>query len=421
MGRVAWRLVPLLFIFYIASYIDRVNVGAASLTMKRDLGLSDSVYGFGAGLFFVSYFLCEVPSNLILQRVGARRWIARIMITWGVISMAMALVQGEFSFYVLRFLLGIAEAGFFPGVILYLSYWFPVARRAQMVARFMTAIAIANIVGAPLASWILQLDQVGGWPGWTWLFVIEGLPSIVLGVVVLLLLVDRPRDARFLSLAERTWLEEELERDRLAVAATGRHQLRAAFSDYRVWWLSLLHFAIVFASYGLSLWLAPLIRESGQVTDTQAILLSGIPYILAAVTMLATGWSSDRSEERRWHTAVPLLVAGVGFLAAVISDGRPALLVISLSLAAAGICSALPPFWALPAGFLTGSAAAGGFAVINSLGNLGGFAGSYVMGHFKSVNSFATPLSLLACSLACGAVLAVLFPRIARRGPRAPA
>jgi len=164
MGRVAWRLVPLLFICYIASYIDRVNVGAASLTMKRDLGLSDSVYGFGAGLFFVSYFLCEVPSNLILQRVGARRWIARIMITWGVISMAMALVQGEFSFYVLRFLLGIAEAGFFPGVILYLSYWFPVARRAQMVARFMTAIAIANIVGAPLASWILQLDQVGGWP-----------------------------------------------------------------------------------------------------------------------------------------------------------------------------------------------------------------------------------------------------------------
>jgi sugar phosphate permease len=412
-SKVAWRLLPFLFICYIAAFIDRVNVNHASMSMKRDLGLSDDVYGFGAGIFFVSYFLFEVPSNLIMQRVGPRRWIARIMITWGLISMAMAFAQGPTSFYVLRFLLGVAEAGFFPGMILYLSYWFPVRRRAQVIARFMTAIAVSNVIGAPLSYSIMGMDGAAGLPGWKWLFLIEGVPSLVLGGMVLAWLVDRPAEARFLAPGEAAWLERELEADRSRVAAAGRHDLRAAFTEPRVWWLAAIYFCNAFANYGLGLWLAPLIKGSGTFTERQAILLCGIPYAVAAVAMVVNGWSSDRFGERRWHVALPHVVAGCGMLGAVLGEGSPALVIAGLATAAAGICSALGPFWTLPAGFLTGAAAAGGIAVINSLGNLGGFAGSYAMGALKTTDSahaFRVPLSVAAASLLLGAVLTAFFP-----------
>jgi ACS family tartrate transporter-like MFS transporter len=417
-SKVAWRLVPFLFICYIAAYLDRVNLSHASLTMQVDLGLDATVYGIGAGVFFFSYFLFEVPSNLILQRLGARRWIARIMVTWGVISMAMAFVQGPLSFYVLRFLLGAAEAGFFPGIILYLSYWFPARRRAQMVARFMVAIAVSNVIGAPISSAILGLDHVAGVAGWKWLFLIEGLPSIALGFVVFTYLVDRPREARFLTAGERAWLEGELEADRVRISATGRHDLCAAFSDFRVWWLSAIHFFLVFASYGFNLWLAPVVKSSGAYTNQQAILLSGVPYAVAGVAMLVAGWNSDRLGERRWHVAVPMLAAAIGFLTAVWAAGSPLLVLAGLSLGAAGICSALPTFWALPAEFLTGAAAAGGFAMVNALGNLGGFAGPYAMGYLKTdkgFSDFGDSLCALACSLVIGAFLAMTFPA-AKRG-----
>jgi len=413
-SKVAWRLVPFLFICYIAAYLDRVNLSNASLTMQVDLGLDATVYGAGAGVFFLSYFLFEVPSNLILQRLGARRWIARIMVSWGVISMAMAFVQGPLSFYALRFLLGAAEAGFFPGIILYLSYWFPLRRRAHMVARFMVAIAVSNVIGAPISSAILGLDQVAGLAGWKWLFLLEGLPSVALGFVVFTFLVDRPREARFLTASERSWLEAELEADRVRISATGRHHLGAAFSDLRVWWLSAIHFFLVFASYGFNLWLAPVVKASGAYTDAQAILLSGVPYAVAVVTMLVAGWNSDRLGERRWHIAVAMLVAASGFITAVCAAGSPLLVLAGLSLGAAGICSALPIFWALPAEFLTGAAAAGGFAMVNALGNLGGFAGPYAVGYLKSPQGFANSLTALACSLVIGAFLAVLFPAARR-------
>ncbi len=415
-SKVAWRLVPFLFVCYIAAYLDRVNLNHANLTFQKDLGLSDTVYGIGAGVFFLSYFIFEIPSNLILQRLGARRWIARIMVTWGVISMAMALVQGPISFYCLRFLLGAAEAGFFPGIILYLSYWFPLRRRAHMVARFMVAIAVANVIGAPISAQILGgMDQVAGLAGWRWLFLVEGLPSIALGVVVFTYLVDRPREARFLAASESAWLEAELERDRARVATTGRHDLRAVFSDLRVWWLSAIHFFLVFASYGFNLWLTPVIKSSGAYTNQQAILLSGVPYSFAIVAMLVVGWNSDRLGERRWHIAVAMLVGAIGFLFAVCAAGSPLLVLVGLSLGAAGICCALPTFWALPAEFLTGAAAAGGFAMVNALGNLAGFAGPYAVGYLRTSGGFADSLTSLACSLAIGAILTVTFPA-ARRG-----
>jgi sugar phosphate permease len=426
MRKVTYRLIPFLFLLYVVNILDRVNVGFARLHMLDDLGMSEEVYALGAGLFYVGYFLFEVPSNLVLSRVGARRWIARILISWGVISCAMTLVRGAWSFYALRLLLGCAEAGFFPGIILYLSYWFPLRRRTHMVARFMVAIAVANVIGAPISSAILDgLDQLAGLAGWKWVFLVEGLPSIALGVAVFAYLVDRPRDARFLTERESGWLEGELEADRTRIATTGRHDLGAAFSDIRVWWLSAIHFFLVFASYGLNYWLPQVVKSSGDYTNQQAILLSAVPYAVAGVAMLLAGWNSDRLAERRWHIVVLMLIATSGFLIAVSAAGSPLLVLVGLSLGAAGIYSAFPIFWGLPAEFLTGAAAAGGFAMVNALGNLGGFAGPYAMGLLKSppgsaASPFAHSLSALACSLVIGALLTVAFPAAKRATAAAP-
>src|SRR5215208_6242632 len=336
------RLIPFLFVLYIVSFLDRVNVSFAALQMNEDLGLSDAVYGLGAGIFFIGYFVFEVPSNLILERVGARVWIARIMITWGIISTAMFLVTGPVSFYLLRFLLGVAEAGFFPGIILYLTYWFPARERAKAVALFMTAVAIAGVIGGPLSGALLSLDEVVfGLSGWQFLFIAEGFPAILLGLAVLALLPDRPSEARWLTDEERRWLEDSLSREEQLKTTHGTHTLRQAFVDGRLWLLCGVYFGTVTSLYGISFWLPTIIEEFSNLNEFLVGLLSAFPYLAAAIGMVV------------------------------------------LALAAMGTYSCLGTFWTLPATFLGSTAAAAGIALINSVGNLEVSWGPYVVGYIR--------------------------------------
>ena len=364
LGRVRRRLLPLMFVLYVISYLDRVNVGFAALSMNEDLGFSAAAYGVGAGIFFLSYFLFEIPSNLVLQRVGARRWIARIMISWGLVSAAMMAVRGIHSFYALRFLLGAAEAGFFPGMILYLTYWFPAEERATAVAQFMTATAIAGVIGGPVSGALLQMHGVLGLAGWQWLFLLEGLPAVVLGVVVLRWLPDGPADARWLSDEERAWIRARLDAEHARIGPRAHARLRDAFASGRVWMLALLYFAIVVAFYGVGFWLPQILKASGHLGTFTIGLLSAVPYAAAAVAMVVVGAHSDRTGERRWHIAGPALVGAVG-LAASAAAPSTATALAALSVAALGIWSALGPFWTWPPEFLRGPAAAAGIALIN--------------------------------------------------------
>jgi ACS family tartrate transporter-like MFS transporter len=413
-AKVTRRLIPFLFLLYIVAFLDRVNVGFAALQMKSDLGFGDAVYGFGAGIFFIGYFLFEVPSNLILERVGPRFWIARIMFTWGLISCAMMFVEGEAGFYALRFLLGVAEAGFFPGMVLYLTYWFPAAERARAVALFMTATAMAGVIGGPISGALLEMDGLGGLEGWQWLFLLEGLPAVGLAFVVLAFLTDRPEEAHWLLPEERSWLIARLAEERATVErAHGRTALRHALADARVWSLGLLYFALVLSIYAVSLWLPQIVAGLAQMSDFEVGVVSAIPYVVASIGMVVVGAHSDRSGERRWHIALPALVGAVGFAASAGFE-HPVLALASLSLAALGIWSALGPFWTLPTAFLSGTAAAGGIAFVNSIGNLGGFAGPWALGLLKeATGSFAPGLLLLALSLVVVAALALRLPRAA--------
>lgn len=406
LARAAWRLIPFLFILYIVSFLDRVNVGFAKLQMGQALGLSDSAFGLGAAVFFLGYAAFEIPSNLLLERVGARRWIARIMITWGLAAAAMAGVTGPVSFSALRFLLGVFEAGFFPGVILYLSYWFPQRERARAVALFMTATAVSNIIGNPLSGQIMaRCDGVWGHAGWQWVFVLEGLPAVALAFVVLAYLPDRPSRARWLTAEEAAWLEAEV----AASEPAGRsHHLGAALRNPRVWYLSLLYMTITMSLYGLSLWLPSVVeaRGGGALSKPAIGLLVGLTYVSAAVAMVVAGQHSDRTGERRWHVSVPLLLGGV---ALALSGAAPSLgpTLLLLCLAAIGIWSAFGPFWALPTSFLGGTAAAGGIALINSVGNLGGFLGSYVTGWLKThTGGYGGGLAVMGGVLVLGGLLA---------------
>lgn len=391
-SRVAWRIIPFLFILYIAAFLDRANIGYARTALKADLNLGDAAYGFGAGLFFIGYFLFEVPSNLILQRVGARVWIARIMLSWGVVSCSFMFIQGEKSFYFLRFLLGVTEAGFFPGMILYLTYWFPVRLRARMVARFMAAIPVSYIIGAPLSGWILRgMDEVYGMQGWQWMFLLEGIPTLILGVMVLFWLTDQPAKATWLTDAEKQWMEADLEMDRARIADGGRKDIAGAFLDWRVWYLVLLYLTNVVANYGLGLWMPSVIEDSNPALQAQdktaaaqwAANLTAIPWIVTFFVMITNGWHSDKTNERKWHIAIPHVIAASGMIGALFFLDNTVMLILCLCVAAAGINSILGVFWALPASFLTGAAAAGGIAMINSLGNLGGFLGPFTMGQLK--------------------------------------
>lgn len=413
------RLIPFLFLLYVVAYLDRVNIGFAGVDMNRDLGFSATVFGLGSGVFFVSYTLLEVPSNVILARVGARRWIGRIMLSWGVVSIAMAAVHDASTFYVLRFLLGAAEAGFFPGIIFYLTQWFPMRERAHAVALFMTGTAIAGVVGGPISSALLLLDGVAGLHGWQWLFVVEGVPAVLLAPVVWRRLDERPEDAHWLSPAERTWLIETLAAEaRPTPGAT--HHLRGALTSPRLWLLACVYFCLVLAFYGVSFWLPQIVQSLGTYPSWMVALIASVPYVVAAVGMVVVGAHSDRTGERRWHVAGPALVGALGFLAAAAAPRAVVPALAALSVAALGIWGALGPFWALPTAFLRGSAAAGGVALVNAVGNIGGFVGPTVVGYARdATGSFAAGLWVLAAGLVVGAGLTLALPPVPEARPDA--
>jgi len=406
MRAVSVRLIPFLFLLYVVSFLDRVNVGFAALEMNRDLGLDPAVYGFGAGIFFVSYAVAEVPSNLILARVGARLWIARIMITWGLIAAAMMFVRGPISFYLLRFLLGVAEAGFFPGIIYYLSEWFPAAARARAVARFAVAIPVSGIVGGPLSGALLGLNGAFGLAGWQWLFLLEGVPAVVLGFVVLRYLTDRPEHATWLSDAQRGWLVRRLESERAGRTVAHGSEVRRALANPIVWQLGLVGFlCISFGQYALGLWLPQIVRGFSGLDNLQVGIVSAIPNLVAAVCMIVVATNSDRTGERSLHIVAMATMAAAGFVGCALSRS-PVVSVIALCFAAAGLVSSHGPFWPLPSKFLTGPAAAGGIALINSIANLSGFVGPYAIGLLnRASGDFRTGFVLLAAVPLLGAAL----------------
>ncbi len=391
--RVALRLLPFLMLCYSCAYLDRVNVGFAKLGMAQELGLSEAVYGAGAGIFFIGYFLFEVPSNAILHRVGARTWIARIMISWAVISAACATVQGPTSFYVLRFLLGAAEAGFFPGVILYLTYWFPAARRGQIIALFMVAIPVSGLFGAPLSGAIMEaFEGVAGHSGWRWMLVLEALPALVLGLAVPFVLSSRPAQARWLSDAEKTSLTANLVAD-LPTSGGGsdesERRIREVLADPAVLRFALIYFCFVMGQYGVTFWLPTLIRAAGAQSTWLVGAYSAVPYAVAVVAMILTGRYSDRSGQRRLPVAACSLAGAVGLVVTSFAGANLGLALAGLSLAAAGMLTTAPIFWTLPTAVLRGSAAAVGIAAINSLGNLGGFVSPLLVGRLNDVTGYS--------------------------------
>jgi len=411
--KVARRLLPFLFVLYVVNILDRTNVGLARLQMLADLGMEEWQYALGAGLFYVGYFLFEVPSNIILARIGARRWIARIMVTWGFVTCAMMAVQGPALFYLLRILLGLAEAGFFPGIILYLTFWFPARDRARAVAFFMAASPITGMLGGPLGGAILQfMDEAGGLRGWQWLFILEGIPAVVLGIIVLRILPDGPADATWLTAAEKDALIDRLRNEDQQSAAAHRVTFSQAFTDGRVWLLVVLYFTIATGSNAFGFYLPELIRTRfTDVTEFEIGLLAAVPNAVAIPLMILNGHRSDRTGERRWHVAGPALLASLGWLLCASVDS-PWLSLGALTLIQVGIMSMIPTFWSLPTALLSGLAAAGGIALVNSVGNLGGFLGPNVLGQSKELTGgFVAGLLALAGVMATGAGLALLVGR----------
>ncbi len=401
------RLVPFLFLLYIVAYLDRINVGFAALQMQGQLHLSDEVYGLGAGLFFAGYFVFQLPSNLLLERVGARRWLAGLMVAWGAISSSMIFVRSPHSFYALRFLLGVAEAGFFPGVILYLKNWFPADARARTVAWFMTAAPLSGVVGGPISGALLGLRHAG-LAGWQWMFLMEGIPAMALGALTVCFLTDRPQDARWLSQEQRSWLLATLRREYEETSAVTRTNFWAAFTHPYIWLLVLVYFGLDTVSYGVSLWLPNLIRSLSGVSDFVIGLLSAIPYVAAAVSMVLIGAHSDRSGERRWHTALPAFAGAAGLLLAAQSTSVVPM-IAGITVAVLGVFSMMGPFWAMPTSLLTGTAAAAAIALINSIGNLGGFFGPYIIGLVRThTGSFKDGLLAIGGTLAVGGAIALL-------------
>jgi ACS family tartrate transporter-like MFS transporter len=420
--KIIWRLIPYLFLLYILAYLDRVNVGFAALQMKHDLRLSNTVYGTGAGIFFLGSALFDLPSNLMLVKIGPRRWIARIMISWGIIATGMMFVRGPISFYVLRFLLGVCEAGFFPGMILYLTYWFPSRQRAGAIAKFMTATSIAGVVGAPMSGWLLNFEGLLHLHGWQWLFLAEGIPSFLMGFSVLFLLKDKPDDAGWLSTDEKLWLDAELERDRQAGGAADKHRLMDAFKAPIIWLLSAICFIDQVGVYTVNLWM-PLILTSflhggGAAATTlspadasRISTYSTIPYIAAAIFTVAIGYSSDRSGERRGHIAGCMILSAIGFGWAGATHSLAAAL-IAFTLAAVGYWSIMGPFWTLPTSMLGGRAAAGGVAIIMMISGAGGFVGPYLTGRLRDLtHSFSGGLYTIAALTLVAAAMCWLLPK----------
>ncbi|UYM55937.1 MFS transporter [Leclercia adecarboxylata] len=395
MRKITLRIVPFIMLLYFIAFLDRVNIGFAALTMNPDLGFSPAVFGFGAGIFFLGYFLFEVPSNLILHKVGARIWIARVMITWGLVSGAMAFVQGTTSFYTLRFLLGVSEAGFFPGIILYLSYWFPAQKRAQVTAIFMAAAPISTALGSPISAALLDMHGMMGFAGWQWMFVLEAVPAVILGVVVLFWLTDRPEKAKWLSEEERGWLIATLQREQAAKQATAQHSVWKGLLDKRVLALSLVYFGTSAGLYTLGIWSPQIIKTLG-VSSMTVGLLNAIPAVLAVAAMVLWARHSDRTGERSWHVIAACIVAAAGLFMAG-STASIVGVILALTIVNCGISASKPPLWSMPTLFLSGSAAAAGIATINSLGNLGGFVGPFMIGLIKQqTGSYAWGLWFVA-------------------------
>jgi MFS transporter, ACS family, tartrate transporter len=418
-AKISWRLIPYMFLLYIVAYLDRVNVGFAAMDMQRDLHFSNTVYGTGAGIFFLGSALFDLPSNLILLRVGPRVWIARIMISWGVISTCMMFMHSKESFYVLRFLLGVSEAGFFPGMIIYLTYWFPTHERARAVARFMTATSLAGVVGGPLSGYLLRLDGRSGLAGWQWLFLSEGIPTILLGISVLFLLKDHLEQADWMRPEEKVWLAGELQRDRERYGAASHHNLGDAFRLPALWVLAGVYFVSQVGVYIVNLWM-PLIlssfSRSGSRADASLIArYATVPYLAAAVMTVVVGWSSDKRNERRWHIAGCLAVSAVGFAWAGVAHSLVVAL-CAMTLAAVGVWSMMGPFWTLTTGMLGGTAAAGAVAILQIVGGMGGFSGPYMTGRLRdATHSFAGGLYGIA-GLALGAAMLALAVRRPKAG-----
>jgi len=413
------RLIPFLCLCYAVNFLDRVNVGFAALAMNEDLGFTPSMFGAGAGIFFVGYILFEIPSNLALQRFGARIWIARIMISWGLIAAAMALVNSETSFYAMRFLLGVAEAGFFPGIILYLTYWFPARERARIVSLFMAAVPLATVVGGPVSGALLELHGLGGLKGWQWLFIVEGLPAVLLGVIALKFLTDRPEDADWLTKSERKALASTLAAEAKATRKIGYAGLGQALTRPRVLVLGILYFCLVVGLYGIGFWMPQVIQTFG-LAPLKIGFLTAIPYFFAAIAMVMWGAHSDRTGERIWHVALPLLLAGAAFAWSAYT-GPLSLTMVALTFATLGIYAAIGTFWSLPTAILTGTGAAAGLALVNSMGNLGGLAGPSIVGVIKqATGSFTAALLFLAGALLLAALIALLFGYATRRAQMSP-
>lgn len=404
------RFAPFLCLCFFAAYLDRVNVGIAKLQMAGALGLSDTVYGLGAGLFFVGYILFEVPSNLLLEKIGARFWIARIMVTWGILSGLTMFVTTPTQFYLVRFLLGVAEAGFLPGALLYLTYWFPDARRGRIIALFMVGLPMSSLLGAPLSGWILSyFNGVHGLHGWQWLFLLEAIPSVVLGILVYVFLPKNYADARFLTAEEMKRLQHDIGGDRKEQKG---HQLGQAFRDPKVWAVGYLDLCILLCFYSIAFWMPTMLREAGVASTVEIGILMAIPNGLAVIAVLVTGMSSDKFRERRWHVAVPLLCSTVGLIGSAFFSGSPIAIVVLLSMANAGAAAAMPVVWALPSTFLRGTAAAAGIAFACSIANLGGFASTYLLGWLKDLtHSMSAGVIAFGVCVFFGGLLALVMPK----------
>ena len=420
--KVTRRLIPFLFLCYIFAYIDRVNVGFAKLQMQQDLGITDAVYGASAGIFFIGYFFFEVPCNIALQKIGAKYWLGPIMIVWGIVSASTMYVKTPGQFYAVRFLLGIVESGFFPGVILYLTFWYTRKHRAKMVAAFMTATPLAGVIGGPISGWLLKnLASTGGLRGWQWLYLVEALPSIAAGLLTMFLLSDGPQNARWLTDAERGLLVKRLEEeDQFKKSAGHGHLLaRDVFRSKRVWLMCFIYFGFVMGNYGISFWLPQIVKDTLTADPWQIGLLTAIPWAVAAVTMVVVGHHSDMTGERRWHIGIAGIVCALGFGLSAIPGISGVMGLIVLTLGMAGMTSAYSTFWSLPTALLSGGAASAGIAWINSVGNLAGYVSPYLIGKVRDVFHSMTP-ALLAISFCCfvSALLTIFFFNPKRTNPR---
>ena len=410
--RITRRLMPFLFLLYIVAFLDRTNVSFAGLEMTRELGFSNEVFGFGAGIFFLGYVVLEIPGTLLVELWSARKWISRIMISWGLIAALTGLVHSAAEFYWARFLLGVAEAGFFPGVVVYLTHWYRYEDRGKAIASFMSAIPLSQVVGAPISGYLMNVHWFG-WSGWRWLLILEGLPAIILGVVTLFYLTDWPREARWLSEPEREWITKELDRERRAKDAVRKVSVWEAFRNRDVILLTLVYFFSANVNYGFTLWLPKIVQKLSGLSSFQVALISAIPFLAAWPAMLFTGWSSDRTRERRWHTAIPLFAAGFALAISQWSATNVTLGIIMFTVAAMGIQSRLPGFWALPTTFLTGASAAASIGAINCLGNTGGFVGPYIVGFLskRSGNYLSGVLYLVGSSILSGLLVLMVRKR----------